>query len=67
MAPPGTLSVLLFLSLIWECVTEHCRDQLSLSIETRYALGPPGGASDRVTSNNPPRIVDQSVVANPME
>jgi hypothetical protein len=63
MALPGTLSSLFFLSLILECVTEHCRDQLSLSIETRYALGAPGGAS----SHNPPRIVDQGVVANPME
>jgi hypothetical protein len=53
----------LFLSFIWEHVTKHNRDQLSLSIETRYALGALGGAS----SNNPPRIVDQFVVANPME
>jgi hypothetical protein len=55
---------LVFLSppLTWERATEHDRDQLSLSIETRYALGALGGA----LSNNPPRIVDQGVIANPI-
>ena len=51
------------ISLIWERVTEHGRDQLSLSIETSYAQGVLVGAS----SNNPPRIVGQGAVANPME
>jgi hypothetical protein len=63
MALPGTLRRFLFLSFISEHVIEHDRDQLSLSIETRYALGALGGAS----SNNPPRIADQGVVANPMK
>ncbi|KAI0289118.1 hypothetical protein BC826DRAFT_971136 [Russula brevipes] len=39
------------------------RFQLSLSIETSYAQGVLGGPS----SNNPPRIVGQGAVANPME
>jgi hypothetical protein len=51
------------ISLIWECVTEHGRDQLSLSIETSYAQGVLGGPS----SNNAPRIVGQGAVTNPME
>jgi hypothetical protein len=46
-----------------ERVTDHGRDQLSLSIETRYVLSAFGGAA----SNNPPRIVDKGIIANPME
>ncbi|KAI0289123.1 hypothetical protein BC826DRAFT_636236 [Russula brevipes] len=36
--------------------------QLSLSIETRYALS----AFSSASSNNTPRIVDQGIIANPM-
>jgi hypothetical protein len=62
MALPGTLRGVL-IPVLHERVTEHGRDQLSLSIETCYALSAFGGAS----SNNPPRIADEGIIANPME
>ncbi|KAI0289110.1 hypothetical protein BC826DRAFT_1107217 [Russula brevipes] len=46
----------------WKLKGARWHFQLSLSIETRYVLAP-GGAPP----HNPPRIVHQSVVANPID